>query len=371
MANSSLRRKILYSLYLFIVVFALLEILLRIYNPLNFRIRGNQILLPINQKQIINNKINPKLDPVITNSRNSLGFRGPEKPATWNDHLTILTVGGSTTECHFLADNKTWPYQLGQQLNPYFKNLWLNNAGFDGHSSFGHQVLLNDYLIKLKPKMILFYAGINDMENDQPTFHDELNRKGGYSDLKHYIFNNSEVLNLGLNLVRGWRAQKMNNTTNTMIDLSKGKVKIMTDQQIAVRKGQQQKYLTSYQQRLGQLIDTCKQYGIMPVFMTQAILFGRGNDPVTGVNLETFDTGQEMNGRCLLAVLELYNDVTRHVCAQKNVPLIDLSTLLPKNSSYFYDGAHFTNTGALKVAEIITPELKSVISRNFHSFAYE
>ncbi len=219
--------------------------------------------------------------------------------------------------------------------------------------------------------MILFYAGINDIENDQPTFHDELNRRGGYSDLKHYIFNNSEVLNIGLNLLRGWRAQKMNNTTNTMVDLQKGTTRIMTEQQIQARKGQQQKFLASYSKRLGQIIDTCKRYGILPVFMTQAILFGQGNDPFTGVNLETFDTAQGMNGRCLFEVLELYNDAMRNICAQKNVPVIDFSRLMPKNSLYFYDGAHYTNSGAMKAAEIIAPELKSVICRNFHSFVYE
>src|ERR1044072_615924 len=208
MTKTSLGPKFLYFLYLFIVVFVLLEIVLRIYNPFQFRIKGNQILLPINQKQIIKNTINTNLDSVIINTRNGLGFRGPEKPADWNNYLTIITVGGSTTECHFLSDNKTWPFQLEQQLKPSFKDLWLNNAVFDGHSSVGHQVLLNDHLIKIKPKLVLFYAGINDVENEQPTFHDELNRRGGYSDLKHYIFNNSEVLNVGLNLVRGYRAQR-------------------------------------------------------------------------------------------------------------------------------------------------------------------
>lgn len=366
MTKSSLRRKFLYCLYLFIVVFVLLEIVLRIYNPFQFRIRGNQILLPINQKQIIKNTLNPKLDSVIINTRNGLGFRGPEKPANWDSCLTIITVGGSTTECHFLSDNKTWSFQLEQQLKSSFKNLWLNNAGFDGHSSFGHQVLLNDHLIKIRPKMVLFYAGINDVENDQPTFHDELNRRGGYSDLKHFIFNNSEVLNVGLNLVRGYRAQRLNNTTDEMLDLQKATPKVMTEQQIVERKGQQQKYLAAYKERLGQLIDTCKQHNVMPVFMTQAMLLGYGIDPVTGVNLETVDYGTGMNGRCLFEVLELYNDVMRNICAQKNVPVIDLAKLMPKNSLYYYDAVHFTNAGALKVAEIVAPELKRIISDHFH-----
>ena len=70
----------LYGLYLFLVVFILLEVLLRIYDPFKFRIKANRIILPVNQKEMIRNSINPKLDSVIYVSRNSLGFRGPDTP---------------------------------------------------------------------------------------------------------------------------------------------------------------------------------------------------------------------------------------------------------------------------------------------------
>lgn len=368
MTKFFLRRRWFYLLYLFVAVFILLEIGLRVYNPLHFRIRGNKILLPVSQKQIIRNDINPKLDSVIINTRNAIGFRGPEKPANWNDYLTIITVGGSTTECHFLSDDKTWPWQLGKRLQDSFKNVWVNNAGFDGHSTFGHQVLLNDYLVKLRPKIILFMTGINDVENDQPSFHDELNRKGGYSDFRHFIVNNSEVLNTAWNLLRGWRAQKMNNTTNKMLDLKKRGTLVMTREQIDERKGKQEKFLAGYKMRLEQLIDTCKRYKIQPIFITQAIQFGYGRDPVTGVDLETLKLGDDMNGKCHFEVMEVYNDEMKEVCRQKDVPVIDLGRLMPKNSLYFYDQAHFTEAGAEKVAEIIAPELSNII-RSLH-FVY-
>lgn len=362
-----LRKKILYGFYLIAVVGLLLEIALRIYNPLHFRIKGNQIILPVSQKQIIRNTINPKLDSVIINTRNALGFRGPEKPAHFDNFLSIVTVGGSTTECHFLSDDKTWPYLLEQNLKSSFKNIWLNNAGLDGHSTFGHQVLLNDYLIKIKPKIILFLIGINDVESNQPTFHDELNRKGGYADFKHFIFNNSEVLNIALNLSRGWRAQKMNNTTNDMLDLYKGKHIIMSDQQITARIRQQEKYLINYRKRVNQLIDTCLRYAITPVFITQPDLFGLGKDSITGVNLETFVL-DNMNGKCVWQVLEVYNNEVKKICAEKGIATIDLAWLLPKNSIYFYDQVHYTNAGAKKVAEIINSKLRTILLHKYSAF---
>src|SRR5579859_594591 len=122
------RRSLAYGCYLVLSVFLLLEIALRIYNPFHLRLKGNKILLPVNLTTTIVNKINPKLDPVIVNTRNGLGFRGPVPPSEWDRTLTILTVGGSTTECHFLNDERTWPFLLGKSLSDSFRNCWLNNA---------------------------------------------------------------------------------------------------------------------------------------------------------------------------------------------------------------------------------------------------
>ena len=45
--------------------------------------------------------------------------------------------------------------------------IWLNNAGLDGHSTFGHIILFKDYIVKLKPKIILFLVGANDVGRNE------------------------------------------------------------------------------------------------------------------------------------------------------------------------------------------------------------
>src|ERR1700733_10064549 len=77
------RRRVVYGVYLFLVLLLLMEVALRIYNPFHFRLKGDKILLPTGVRETIVNRINPKLDPVIVNTRNSLGFRGPEAPEDW------------------------------------------------------------------------------------------------------------------------------------------------------------------------------------------------------------------------------------------------------------------------------------------------
>src|SRR5687768_8398818 len=76
----------------------LLELFLRLYNPLGVRIRGDRIVLPRNFRETMVNTENRKLAPTIVFSKNSLGFRGPEPPRDFDAHLTLLAVGGSTTE---------------------------------------------------------------------------------------------------------------------------------------------------------------------------------------------------------------------------------------------------------------------------------
>ena len=357
-----------YYIYLLVIFFIGLEIILHFYNPFNLRLKGDKIMLPINQQQTIINNINPKLDAVINNTRNALGFRGPEWPKDGKNRLSIITVGGSSTECHFLDDQRTWPYLLGQKLADSLNNIWLNNAGMDGHSTYGHLIMLNDHIKKLHPSVVLFMTGINDVETTSPSFHDNLSTKGAWTDFKHYIFENSEVLNLLLNLSRGWRVQKFNNTSHRMIVLSNDQQLNIPDTVINKRLLDQKPYLGAYRSRLLQLADTCKAHQIMPVFLTQPNQFGTGKDPLTGANLELFELEPRLNGKLMWGMLEEYNEVVRNLGREKQVPVIDLARLLPKNSVYFYDASHFTNAGAEKVASLVAAALIPLLEKQFPAY---
>lgn len=369
------RRRVIYGVYLVVVTLVLMEVALRIYNPFHFRLKGDKILLPINERETIINRINPKLDPVIINTRNSLGFRGPEAPKDWvtedraekgaargwSRELTVITIGGSTTECHFLSDNRTWPYLLGKKLADSVPGCWLNNAGLDGQSTFGHIVMLNDYVKKLHPSVVVFLTGINDMETSSPSFHDKLYQRGAYPDFPHFLFNNSEVLNLGLNLVRGWRARRFNNTTNGMMVLDSMRRLVLPDSVMRDRLERQAPYLSGYRDRLNALADSCLAWHIVPVFVTQPDQFGFGRDPVAGADLAAFPVDSTVNGLLLWEMLERYNDVVRGMCAERGLPMVDLARLMPKNSLYFYDMSHFTNAGAEEVAGLLAPPMIRIL----------
>ena len=327
---------------------AVLEVLLRVYNPLEIRFKPDRIVLPVNKRYIFDNteKFPTKLPKTTIHTKNSLGFRGEPPPRDFRDYLTIITIGGSTTECFYLSDGRTWPDLLGQKLSREFNRVWVNNAGLDGATTYRHLILMEDYVVKLRPKVVLFLVGINDVGAGDL---DAAEQRRGH-DLRHMwraLLYRSEVYALGQNLSRYFMAQSRG-LHHTEIDLRKAGTLANIPESTAQKTLQdyETNSLPCFAQRLEKLVQVCRDHGIEPVLITQPTLYGPGIDPVTGVNLATVKLGDELNGGLMFEVVELYNGVTRQVAQKDGVLLIDLARELPRNSASYYDYLHYTEPGA-------------------------
>jgi lysophospholipase L1-like esterase len=354
------------------LAFMTLEILLRVFQPVEYRVRGNKIVLTPDKKYIFDNNKIDKLDKVIYVSRNHLGFRGEPLPRDFAQTLTILTVGGSTTECIQISDGKTWPDILASKLKRRFKPLWLNNAGIDGQSTFGHLVLMEDYIIRLKPKMVVFLLGANDRYlTDSCALDRKYFKKPAATSWKAFVDTlawYSEVVNYAVNLNRYAKALRVG-VVHANIDFARLKPLDVSDDRLkALLEAQKQYYLNPYGQRLQKLIDLARRHGIEPVFITQPMIYGAVIDPVSGADLGRVDIGG-INGKTSWEILKLYNQVLKQVAAQNEVLLIDLANELPKTSRYFYDTFHFTNAGCQAVAEIIFQHLAPFLAKKFPDYA--
>ncbi|MHB9073736.1 MAG: SGNH/GDSL hydrolase family protein [Desulfobaccales bacterium] len=359
-----------------ILVLGFCEVALRVYNPLGFRIKGNKLILPINKKEIIHHEHGlGKLDQVVIHQRNSLGFRGPEPRADFAEDLTIITVGGSTTECFDLAEDKTWPYDLGAKLKPDFSHLWLNNAGLSGNSTFGHYILMQDYLVKLQPKVVLFLVGINDVGLQSERDFDERIHEINFRSLERFLASaavHSELATAALNLYRFYFPKSvMINNQNDPQETDFKKLLPFTvspEAQAAIIKDHQDHYVGPYRQRLEKLIAICREHNIIPVLLTQPVLYGNNVDSTTGVDLGHKFVAKDMDGATGWQVLELYNDVTRQVGRDQDVLVIDLARDMPKDSRYYFDLMHYTNVGADKLADLIAAQLTPFLTRKFPQY---
>ncbi len=343
------------------VAFILMEVTLRVYNPFEIRFKPDRIALPVNKRYIFDNraKFPTKLPKTTAHTKNSLGFRGAPPPANFADYLSIITIGGSTTECFYLSDGQTWTDDLGRLLARDFDKVWINNAGLDGATTYRHLILLEDYVVQLKPKLVLFLVGINDV--GVGDIHDK--PKGGLGGWLKSVTNKSEVYSLGLNLYRYFVAQKRG-LHHKEVDLKgQGTLEVSADVQRETIRKYRDESLKYYRARLEKLIQVSRAHGIEPVFITQPTLYGPGIDPVTGVDLEKIKLGENLNGALMYAVVDMYNDTLRRVGAENGVLVIDLAREMPRNSAYYYDYLHYTEAGAAQVALIIYRYLQPFLTR--------
>lgn len=355
---------LLYCIYLLLIVGVGLEIFLRFYSPIEVRISSGKVVLPKNQKYLLPNKSFDKLAKNAVHTKNSWGFRGEEwDPAS--PRVKVLFVGGSTTECYFSDDKNVWTSLYARQLG---KDYLVNNAGLNGHSTFGHITLLTEYIRDLKPDYVFFLAGINDVavsENGANAFDNKISG----NNLEGFVIRleeRSRLLNLLHSFYRSYQARKLDLADNLQWNLADKKSKYLyseKEKEEIFRKHEAAQ--AAYAGRLKQLISLCRSVNATPVFITQPLLFGQGTDPATGMDLGSFPI-YGMTGREYYQKLDYYNETMRKTGAENGVAVIDLAAFLPHDSRYYTDDMHFSDAGAVKIAEILHNKIEFDSNKQLH-----
>lgn len=344
-------------------VFSLLlvEVALRIYNPIPLPLRANEIVLPVRTHFVHRNEANAKTDPIVHVTYNGIGFRGPDKPADFEQQVTLLTIGGSTTACVGLSDGNTWPDRMAARMQEAIPNLWLNNAGFDGHSTFGHLKLLRQIVAELKPDVVIYLVGVNDVGRTDLNAYDAKMNVDEQS-LRNKIVAHSELLSTIQVLSRTIRAIELGvnhapDTDFTAIE----RIEVSTEATVAEVERHRQAFVPGYRDRLTELLTETREAGINPILVTQPALYGEGVDPTTGIELGDREYLDGVDSKTQWRLLELYNQVTRDVGAAASAPVIDLAARMPKDSRYYVDWMHYSNEGAERVAEIVAEALLPLV----------
>jgi lysophospholipase L1-like esterase len=350
-----------------LVALVLCEIVLRIYNPFTNFTKQGKLVLPAKQQTVFDNQWIKQLDAKINYSRNALGFRGPMPTDSIAKLNSIITIGGSTTECRFLSDSTTWSFLLGEQLKDSVPNVWVNNAGIDGHSTFGHLLLMKEYIIKLKPKYVLLLTGVNDVETEKPERFDVANdNRLQYGSVKQFIKSLLQKTEIGSTFYQFYaiRLAYKKGLIHKEVDFKQLKDTTYTPAYIQETISKQKNYLIGYQSRLQEIVNICKANSIKPILLTQPSLYGSYVDSTSGVrmDLKFHESNLGKNNLLQEQVLEEYNNVVRSFSTQATV--IDLAKLMPKNTVYYYDFIHFNKQGAAKVAEMLATSLQQTLQQH-------
>ena len=291
-------------------------------------------------------------------STNSLGIRGPEfSPA---DSYRILCVGGSTTECLYLDDARTWPAVLLRILSEREPGIWVGNVGRSGTTAPQHVLLLSQLPEARQVDCWVVLCGINDMgqqfngryaEATANAFgHTFAYRRPG-SEFRRPLQRNLYTFSLIqavckriLVTFRGGSAAVHQDAQAVWVTEQREKRKAAV--KVAVDVDPQ--WLAEYQAQLQKMIELARRRDKRLIFMTQPTIWTRQMDEKT--DALTLG-GQLADGRYVANAarakgMELYNQVMRDLAAREGIELVDLAATLPKTTEVFYDDCHFNDNGA-------------------------
>ena len=323
----------------------------------------------------------PGLHGPSTFSTNSWGLRGGAVPSS--PTYTILAIGGSTTECLYLDDSRTWPQLLQQLLNEGGRpgtRVWIGNAGKSGLNS-RHNVVQVARLLSQFPSVdaILLLVGINDVSyrlaadttyspnwRSSPTLERIVGeafaaRPGSDSALPRYkrteLWRRMRLLRQRLlpepaedpiQDLSGTFYARMRELRNAASRLRDSLPDLTTS-------------LAEYRRNLLEIVGTAQRYGTRVILATQPTLWDQSMSARAasllwfgGVGKFQVTRGSEYyTVPAMIRAMRQYNDELLSVCNEAAVECIDLAAQIPKDTTMFYDDVHFNDGGARRVAEIL------------------
>lgn len=338
----------------FLLSFALLEVIARILTPAN--IFSPYVQLRPYNKMELHVSLNG-VSPSARNSTNRWGLRGDDPPAEWKEYHTIVAIGGSTTQCFYLDDAKTWPYLLQLKLQKCRIKAWVGNAGVSGHSTRAHLLFAREILPKIHPEVALVLCGINDLWyslDDHSKNIETTPEKVGW---KHKVLGFSRLVQIVFlwKIILWDRTVVLGRTANANFTYTplKNELKLSGSPEEILPS------LVSYRTNLHSLIEEFRRQRIQPVFITQPVLYDTTSywKKFNGWEYNFNNRKGELSAATYASMVFQFNETLRNVCGEQHVELIDAEKEIPHTTEYFYDLMHFTELGAQRLADIVAERM--------------
>jgi hypothetical protein len=316
---------------------------------------------------------------------NSLGIRGRELSSDSRREYRILAVGGSTTECLFLDDRKSWPFLLQEFLHKTRdgRSVWVGSIGKSGMNSRDHIVQLK-HLLPQYPRMdrILVLVGINDLnwrlrEGDNKFFSEEQQLDHAFavlptSDPWGFAVVPSDAFWYRRTALYGLARKvrtEVEGSVAAALDWQEDPAGHFYERRRAERANRVGTLdelpdlslaLSQYHESLDTIIDLTQAQGSTIVLMTQPVIWRKGLDPTAEASIWN-GWSEEPNVyysvRALAKGMAVYNQELLRVCEARGIECIDLAREVPQTAEIFYDDAHYTEKGAERVARVISEHL--------------
>ena len=355
----SLGKRILFGLVVFMGAISLLaaagEIGLRWFTP------APAFAASLNMYAYSRITCEPTLNGVsspVRHTTNKWGMRGsdpPEGPAA-RETTTIITVGGSTTQCFYLDDKHTWSHIMERELQRRGHKVWVGNAGQDGHSTRGHVLMMDKVVSAVGADYVVFLVGVNDLslsldatwktgnafDQDMtlalgPPRSGKLNLILDHSRLAHRLHQLKKIY------VDGVSVRKVYHTGSIPSEQLTG-----PEDQVPENLDDILPSLPLFRRNVLYLARAARAIDAVPVFLTQPTLF-EDSERWRGIRARTFWIGKErlnLSAANYARLLDHFNKELVDLCAANDIACLDLANEMPHSDTFFYDMVHFNDAGA-------------------------
>lgn len=353
-------RKILFAVSLFlassILSFLVAELLVRLISPPNM-FSPYLALRPHNKMELHVNLAG--VSTIALNTTNQWGLRGDEPPENWNEYFTIVIIGGSTAQCYYLDDHKTWPYLLQEKVKSYIPKTWVGNGGISGHSTRAHILFVREAVSKIRPKAAVLMVGINDLwysMNDEARILGSPAEQTGW---KYFILGNSRLVQVlflwKIILFDHVVVLEKSANANFVPEPLDREMELPNDLRFLLPS------LDNYTKNIHTLIADLRRLNVRPVFLTQPLLFDESDrwKSVVGWEYSVGGVKGKLSAATYAKLLNIFNQELIRTCHADSAEVFDLASEIPHSSEVFYDTMHFNEKGANIVAEKISHYLQS------------
>ena len=295
----------------------------------------------------------PLVNRVINNKTFATDKYGFIKPSIKYDNpdLTILFLGGSTTECVLVDQEFRFPNLTGRLLEITGKKINTLNSGVSGNNSMHSINTLLNKSIPFKPQIAIMMHNINDLNIllYEKTY-----------------WNNNPMRSLIVEQ-QPFNLQLMISSLFPRIYnvLSKVKHQIIQRDEFQHRRGKEitidtEFILNEFSKSLELFINTARINNVRPILMTQPNRFLEKPDKEI-LEAWTMEHDFGIGYKQYRKMYSLMHEEIRRVGIHNNVLVIDLERSIPKSNEYMYDVVHLNNKGSKMVANKIAQHLTSYI----------
>jgi hypothetical protein len=292
------------------------------------------------------------------------GFIRPSDRHTRPD-LSILFLGGSTTECRYVDEEDRFPYlaalrleeRTGLRINSY-------NGGVSGSNTMHLIEALLAKGLALHPQVAVLSENVNDLAT-------------------HIHFGDYWKSRTPRSLLFDARpsGEPERATPRVLLRTLKDAIAVHTywhvrslferdagggADEFATVRGQasplsRDDALQSFSASLRTFVLVCRAWSVRPVLMTQANRLTDRPDAIvrTMATASAADAGLDYPG--FKHLYDAFNDAIRRVSGEEHVLLIDLAREVSPESRYLYDSVHYNGTGSHRAADVISQALEPIV----------